>query len=524
MAEPRSPEKPNWFTRLREWLRPSRGDTIIANVQDSRDVIVGKNIIKVGTLVVPAVPVFIGVVILLIVGALLVYLRLVPDKLDRNSFGVAVAQFGEMGADQHIVTTDASQAFSRTVFVTLRDELEPLAKNLPGQLKPIIWHDSLFPLQIRRQIGVVSGADAKTRRALAKQLANDLGAKMLIYGNLDATQTPPLFTPEFYVETLSGEADEASGRYQFGAPIPVRLSSRTGTDWAQSLTLTEAMNARQKILTQIAIGLTYDLDGQHDKALATFQEALKAIPADDRAGEDVVHFFIGREYLFLANNAQVQAELLTTQGKTTEAQAAAARIEPLLVNSENEFNLARKTNDTYARARYGLAAVYRLRVLRQSPPDRISQPEFLNRAMAEYQVALNSALQEGESEIQIKVRVAMGTAFFLQGEAYLNRGEWQNALNAFDESIRRTEAELPKLSEWVRSQGEAYLTLGNAYFEKGIVQEQMNNLAASQAAFNEAIKQYSACAKLRAFEKTLAEGAAARCERYQALVQARIKK
>jgi hypothetical protein len=32
-------------------------------------------------------------------------------------------------------------------------------------------------------------------------------------------------------------------------------------------------------------------------------------------------------------------------------------------------------------------------------------------------------------------------------------------LNAFDESIQRTEAELPKLGDWVRSQGEAYLTL-----------------------------------------------------------------
>jgi len=523
MSEQRSPEKSNWLTRLREWVRPSRGDTIIANVQDSRDVIVGKNIIKVGTLVVPAVPVFIGIVVLLIVVATLAYLRFVPDRLDRNSFGVAVAQFGELGADQHVITTDASQAFSRTVFVTLRDELEPLAKNLPGQLKPIIWHDSLFPLQIRRQIGVVAGTDAKGRRATAKQLANDLGAKMLIYGNLDTTQTPPMFTPEFYVETLSGEADEASGRYQFGAPIPVRLSSLAGTDWAQSLTLTEAMNARQKVLTQIAIGLTYDLDGQHDKALATFQAALGAIPAEDRAGEEVVHFFIGREYLFLANNAQVQAESLTAQGKVADAQAAAARIEPLLVNAENEFNLARKTNDTYARARYGLAAVYRLRTLRQSPPDRISQPAFLNRALSEYQIALNSALQDGEVEIQIKVRVAIGTAYFLKGEAFLNRQDWQNALNAFDESIQRTEAELPKLGDWVRSQGEAYLTLGNAYFEKGIVKEQMGDQAASQTAYREAIKKYSECIKLRAFEKTLAEGAAARCERYQAQVQARLK-
>lgn len=517
-----SEQRPSWFTRLREWLRPSRGDTIVANVQDSRDVIVGKNIIKVGTLVVPAVPVFIGVVILLMVAALLAYGQVVPDKLDKNSFGVAVAQFGEIGADRRLITTEASQAFSRNVYVTLRDELEPLAKNLPAQLKPVIWHDSLFPLQIRRPIGVVSGADEKARRDAAKQLANEFNAKMLIYGNLDATQTPPLFTPEFYIETFSGEADEASGRYQFGKPIEARLSSLAGANWAQSLSLTEAMNARQKVLTHIAIGLTYDLDGNHEKALAAFQDALKTIPANDRAGEEVVRFFIGREFLMLANILQATAEALAAQGRPAEAQAAAAQVEPLLVKAETEFNLARIPNDTYARARFGIAAVNRLRALRQEPADRIAQPEFLNRAFAEYQIALNSALQEGEIETQTKIRIALATTFFLQGEAWGFRNEWPQAIAAYDEAIKRTETELPKLTEWVRSQGEAYLTLGNAYFQKGIAKEQLGDKLASEAAYTQALKNYAECIKLKSFESTLAQGAAARCERYQAQVRARI--
>lgn len=517
-----SEQKPGWLAFVRDWLRPSH-DKIDAVVTDSREVIVGKNIIKVGTLVVPAVPVFIGVLSLFLLIALAAYVRLVPDKMDKNFFGIAIAQFGEVGANHQVVATDASQAFSKIVYTTLRDELTPLAASLPGQLKPVLWHDSLFPFQIRRQIGWVASGNEQTRRAAAKQLADDLNAKMLIYGNLDITQSPPLFTPEFYVETFNGEADEASGRYQFGAPIPVRLSSQAGTTWAQSLSLTEAMSARQKVLTKIAIGLTYDLDGNQEKALTTFQEALNLIPASDPAGEDVIHYLIGREYLLLANNKQAESETLAAQNKMPDAQAASDQVEPLLVKAENEFNLARKTNDTYARARFGLAAVNRLRALRQDPADRIANPAFLNRAFSEYQIALNSALQDGEIDTQIKIRIALGTAFFLQGEGWAHRQEWQNALVAFDESIKRTEAELPKLTDWVRSQGEAYLTLGNDYFEAGIVKEQLGDQAASQAAYTTALKNYAECIKLKAFEPTLAQGAAARCERYQAQVRARVK-
>ena len=171
-----------------------------------------------------------------------------------------------------------------------------------------------------------------------------------------------------------------------------------------------------------------------------------------------------------------------------------------------------------------MGAVYRLRTLRQSPPDRIEHPEFLNRALQEYQITLNSAIQDGETDIQTKVRIAIGTAYFLKGEAFLNRQDYAPAITAFDEAIQRTKAELPNLKEWVRSQGEAYLTLGNSYYEKGLAKENLGDQAASQSLYKTAVQMYMECAKFKGFEKTLAQGAAARCERYQADVTARIKK
>jgi hypothetical protein len=76
----------------------------------------------------------------------------------------------------------------------------------------------------------------------------------------------------------------------------------------------------------------------------------------------------------------------------------------------------------------------------------------------------------------------------------------------------------------VRSQGEAYLTLGNAYYEKGLAKEKLGDQSASQVLYKSAVQQYTECTKFKSSEKTLALGAVARCERYQADVSARIVK
>ena len=106
----------------------------------------------------------------------------------------------------------------------------------------------------------------------------------------------------------------------------------------------------------------------------------------------------------------------------------------------------------------------------------------------------------------------------------MNRQDYAQAIDAFDEAIQRTEAEMPNLKDWVRSQGEAYLTLGNSYYEKGLAKEKLGDSAASQVLYKTAADKYAECVKFKAFEKTLAQGAAARCERYQIDVNARIKK
>ncbi len=162
----------------------------------------------------------------------------------------------------------------------------------------------------------------------------------------------------------------------------------------------------------------------------------------------------------------------------------------------------------------------RLRALRQPANQRLEQPEFLNRAFSEYATALKYAQQAGEEQTQVKLRIALGTSFFLRGEAYLHRFEWARAIESFDESIQRMQGELINVQGQWRSLGEAYLTLGNAYYERSVAQKQLGNPDAAKNSLAEAIKNYDQCIDLKRFDSTLKQGAAERCERYKAQASA----
>ncbi|HEU5098670.1 MAG TPA: hypothetical protein VFU22_06615, partial [Roseiflexaceae bacterium] len=64
MSTPPPQPKPSWLTRLRQRLARLRGgDVIITTIgPGASDNVVGKNIIKIGTLVIPALPAVIALI------------------------------------------------------------------------------------------------------------------------------------------------------------------------------------------------------------------------------------------------------------------------------------------------------------------------------------------------------------------------------------------------------------------------------------------------------------------------------
>ena len=128
-----APQQPSrsWRQRLRRLIAQLRGgDTIMAHVgAGASDVIVGKNIVKIGTLVVPTLPVIITLCALLGGGAAALWLALVPATMPPERFNVAIAEFSAIDAAGRERVDADSALVSKTLFTTLQSE--HAARGLP---------------------------------------------------------------------------------------------------------------------------------------------------------------------------------------------------------------------------------------------------------------------------------------------------------------------------------------------------------------------------------------------------------
>ena len=163
-SSPQPPPKPSLLQRLRGlWVRARSGDVIVANIgQGASDVVVGKNILKIGMLVIPALPVVIALIVTLVGGVAGMWAYLVPATMPPGAFNVAVAEFSQIDGQGRERVTPDSALISRTLFTTIQSELQAL----PADYQAIVWHDSMSLLQKRATIGSISGATAGIQHAI----------------------------------------------------------------------------------------------------------------------------------------------------------------------------------------------------------------------------------------------------------------------------------------------------------------------------------------------------------------------
>ena len=133
-----SSQKKDGKTWLRRTLsdllkRGKRGDVVAAYVgEGAHDVVIGKNIIKIGTLVIPTAPVL---AILFVVVSALIFVAvnfLGPTKMGAR-FNVAVAEVGEMDAEGRTHRSEDGELLSKWIF----DELVAATGMAPGQARRI---------------------------------------------------------------------------------------------------------------------------------------------------------------------------------------------------------------------------------------------------------------------------------------------------------------------------------------------------------------------------------------------------
>lgn len=438
-----------------------------------RRIAIGKNIIQIGTLVVPTVPVLavLGVVVSALIFGAVNFMG--PAKMP-GDFNIAVAEIGELDAQGRVRPSEDGALLSRWMFNEL-----VAANEAYGDSNLVIWHDSLSLLDKRVKLGTISGQKPKDRADAAADLAERVGADVVVYGHLTPPSSPADLVMEFNVRpSMRAEANVTIGRYQLGQPIPVP-EPFDATDTLAKEALSSRVTGRAEALFWLLLGLRDDLLGRSQQALATFRQAeaeLEVWREEPGGGSEILYFFIGRSALFLGEYEEAEAAL-----------QEALRIDP-----------------TYARAKIVLAGVdfRRVQDLLHPPDGRAFQAEDVEpalagveRAILVYQEGLELARESPEPLVEMIARLALASAYRMKGEIYFWLQEDAEANRFFERAIEEIQVVLVPLeeAEQVRILAQAHLYLGAAYTQQAEIARKEGRVEDSRALYEKAQAAYATC-------------------------------
>ena len=471
--EPQPQNDPNWIGR--QWQRVRnirRRDVVIAQVgQGARNIVIGTRNIQINvadrnlTLPVLLVPVLLTVII-----GYLVYPKLEPlwnPAKMTGQFRIAVAQFGEIGADGHVRSTQNGEVLSRWLFDGLIAEY---VKNADVELADAIeiWHDSRTDTPQNVKFGVLPGDTVEARQAAAARLASRIDAHMVIYGNLITDPAGAGLDLEFYLSPLvNDETGAIVGAHRLGKLLPLPLPFDTGSPEA-NVAVGEKLKVRADALFWLTIGLTQQLLGRSEKALETFQRGEQELvdwPESD--GKEILYFFIGREQLFL--------------DRVDEAEAS--------------FRVAVGIEPEYARAQVALGSVYQRRAQDVAPEKRLEEPRALEQAIEHQRKGLDLALASGDPLLEAVARIALAKSYRLLGETYDFLDNLEEASREYDlviGEIDQATALLASMRQY-RLLAQAYEAQGAAYLQQGLLLSAQQQAEGSRASLERARTAYQHC-------------------------------
>lgn len=381
--QPEDQQRTGWLRRTLQRLAPRRaqGDVVAANVeQGARNVVVGKNIVQIGTLIVP-IPLLGGVFVLLLggLGLLVWQIRALAEPgaaTMTGSFNVAIAPFTEIDARGRPTGDRATGLqLSEWVYQVLDARKRAYAQiDVDAEATLQLWYDGL-PRSVKAvPIGPIAGATAEERETAAAARADALGADVIIYGTWSAERG---LTPEFYVVPRQRYAiHEIIGRYQLGSePVRVDMSDRPA--------MQRRLTPRTTALFWLLVGLRYATNGEAEQAVALLDQAeaeLNQWP-EDVAGRDTLLFLKGQSALFAADRT-----------------ADAGRFEELVATAQESFDGAIAANPAFARVYVGRASVA-LRQASKLPPDQLLAGGLIDEGIRFYAEAQRRAPDTPNAEL-----------------------------------------------------------------------------------------------------------------------------
>ena len=409
-----------------------------------------------------------GAAFLLVIGLAVVLLAangfFAPRQMS-GTFNVAVADFGQVGANGQVVTSETGKQISGWAVNYLRDSLQDDA-NVQ------IWPNQggLFD---RTSVGLVTPTDAPNT-------ASNIHANLVFYGSIDTSNSPAQLMLGFYIAPqFDSPLQEIQGRYSPGGPIRVADLANPAPS------IQPELQKQSSVIAWLTLGLTQVQLGESQQALLYFTKAAEIDPESP-----MVQFFIGRENLFLADNNPEQHE--------TYRQSA-----------EEAFKKAISLDDQYARAYIGLGSIYTDRTadlidntLSSGQTIGPQAQELVGQAIQAYQQALdlNPDPVEYGNPVADVARLALGHAYHLQGEVAYLEGKFPSSLASFDKALAALEKVRPafeasvKLNESDRRYlAQVYEYLGETYKWQGLALEQTFDYAAAIQAYQQALTAYQLC-------------------------------
>jgi len=372
--------------------------------------------------------------------------------MSATTFNVAIVEFGAVDANGAARATDQSRALSQSVYDTL-----------------LAQRDAFPDPIIKSSIAIRHGGAPLTSETEAAKLVDQIGADMVIYGNLT---TEGVFTPQFYISPdVRAQIDAAlTGQQQVGT-----LTFTSGATFGASTDL----RTRASFFFFIATGLTYDVFGRTSRSLEIYRQAeQQLIDWPERgAGKEVLYFFKGQAALFQAQQS--------TDPTSTD----------LLTEAEMAFQQAIASNPNYARAHVGLGSLNLIRLQRLSDlATAIDLPETAA-MFDQYQQAATLARQSADRLVEAIATFGLGSANYMLGGARQFRNEIDLANAAYDEAAHLIDASRSILTDFKQTRflAQTDLALGAVFDQQAQLRAAQNDTAGSRQLYQRAQQAYQQC-------------------------------
>ena len=421
--------------------------------------------------------IFIGVTaVLLVTIAYLAYaylFRKEPATMNRF-FNIAVADVAEAAPEVNPSPplSGPDKALVETIYNALNQEI--------GQNPNIlIWHDSPELRRLNVTIGPVGGDTPEARLQSAAEIAARLHADMVIFPASDNSQLKLAFylapRPDYNYEDLQGG---------FQLDCSISMVTQMSIQAMQGV-LGPCANA----LAEIAVGLTEAQLGHSLEALEAFLNARDAFPASE-----LIHFLIGREYLFLVDREAV----LKFASEVFETEA------------EKAFTESANLNPEYPRAYIGLGSVYFKRAQgqvqiakdkaeagEQSAGELSQAAQLVEQAISAYEQALSLSASSPDAGVPVVsvARLGLGVSYRLRGEVLVRQGDTAGAMKQFDQAVAALEPALQPLGEsrQTRYLAQAFEYLGSTYQWKAYTRILNQDYTGGQADYQRALEYFDRC-------------------------------